>query len=692
MGSVRSIRNEQLIKLHQVSNESGPKLRARVGLVQINNSFSGQNYLPYSAACLQAYVKEHMDPTSEVSFLPMIYKRSPVREIVEALLSADVVGFSVYVWNANISLEIARRLRKERPNIVIVFGGPHVPDKAETFLRTNSFIDIVVHNEGEQSFLKILDVIDTRDWEGTTGTSFLDKKNRFVRTEPTPRMRDLGLLPSPFLNGIFDQLIEENPAEKWIGLWETNRGCPFQCTFCDWGSATAAKVNQFDLERLYLELDWFVDKKIEYIFVCDANFGSLKRDIDISKRVAELRAQTGFPQGFSVQSTKNATERAYVTQKILAEAGLNKGVALSMQSLHASTLENIKRANISLDTYLELASRFTRDKIETYSDLILGLPGETYESYLSGIDQLIQSGQHNRIQFNNLSILPNAEMGDPEYLSKFQMETVTSEIINIHGSRETLDDDVLETQEVVISTFSMDREHWRKARSLSWMIAFLYFDKVAQIPIILFNELTGLGFTKIFDAFMHVNQADHPILHRIIEFFDKEANSIQMGGAEYSYSKDWLGIYWPADEYVFIELTQDNNLADLYSELLSVLLGLGSDGLDQLGKRALEEASLLNLSLISQPFEKGTDTVDCSFNLIEVWRGICEGEPVPLAEIPTAYQIDRDLRSYSDFNTWCREIVWWGNKKGAYLNPVLCVQSRSSYTQGGFDSELAGHF
>ena len=106
---------------------------------------------------------------------------------------------------------------------------------------------------------------------------------------------------------------------------------------------------RFEQDRLFLELEWFVEHKIEYIFVCDANFGSQKRDVEIAQHVAELRGKTGYPQGFSVQSTKNATERAYVTQKILADAGLNKGVALSMQSLDAVTLQNIKRDNISLD-------------------------------------------------------------------------------------------------------------------------------------------------------------------------------------------------------------------------------------------------------------------------------------------------------------------------------------------------------
>jgi radical SAM superfamily enzyme YgiQ (UPF0313 family) len=291
-----------------------------VGLVQINNSFSGQNYLPYSVACLRAFMEAHAPDPGRYTFLPLLYKRMPVRDIVAQMRAADVVGFSTYVWNANISLEAARRLKSERPEIVIVFGGPQVPDKPEQFLRQHRFIDIAVHNEGERSFLALAERLPGRNWEGLTGVSYLAADGSFVKAPATERIRDLAEVPSPFMNGSFDQLTASNPEEKWIGLWETNRGCPFQCTFCDWGSATAAKVNKFELERLYQELDWFARKKIEYIFVCDANFGIQKRDVEIAEHVAGIRKRTGFPQGFSVQNTKNATERAYLTQKILADA------------------------------------------------------------------------------------------------------------------------------------------------------------------------------------------------------------------------------------------------------------------------------------------------------------------------------------------------------------------------------------
>ena len=246
-----------------------------------------------------------------------------------------------------------------------------------------------------------------------------------------------------------------HPQERWLLLWETNRGCPFSCTFCDWGSATAAKVYQFDLPRLFAELDWMGDHKIEFIFCCDANYGILTRDLDITEYAVQVKERTGYPQALSVQNTKNATERAYKVQKTLAEAGLNKGVTISLQSLDAPTLEAVKRRNISAESFMELQRRFTQDSIETYSDMILAMPEETYDTFVDGINQVIENGQHNRIQFNNLSILPNAEMGDPDYQKRYGMEVVQTKIINIHGSLTA--DEVQEYQELVVATTSMPR-------------------------------------------------------------------------------------------------------------------------------------------------------------------------------------------------------------------------------------------
>jgi radical SAM superfamily enzyme YgiQ (UPF0313 family) len=674
----------------QVSAASPPGLAGsidrplKIGLVQINNSFSGQNYLPYSIALLQTYVQKFSPNPARYEFLTPLYKRIRIADAVEQLKEADLVGFSTYVWNGRISLEIARRLKEIKPGIIIMFGGPHVPDQPEEFMRANRQIDLAVHNEGERTFLKLLDSYpDRAAWETMAGVSMVKPDGSFVRNPNIDRVRDLDEIPSPFLEGAFDSIMKANPNESWIGLWETNRGCPFRCTFCDWGSATAGKVTKFGDERLFAEADWFAEKKIEYIFCCDANFGIQKRDVDIANYVAGVKKKTGYPVALSVQNTKNATERAYLTQKILSDAGLNKGVALSMQSVDMPTLEAIKRDNISLNTYMELQRRFTRDKVETYSDLILGLPGETYESFVKGVDLLMENGQHNRIQFNNLSILPNAEMGSPEYQKKYGMVTVESKIINIHGERVELDDDVPEVQDLVIATASTPLADWRRTRNFCWMTALLHFDKLFQIPLILAHGISGIAYRDMIEAFLQADPKRYPMIAEINAFFESESQSIQKGGAEYVFSKEYLNIFWPADEYIFVKLTHEGRFDAFYQEagkLLAETIAARHAGLPM---DVIDEAIKLNHALVHQPFAKTNLKVKLKYDLLDYWNKVRGGEQALLREQPMVIEIDRTSKPYDDFQKWCREIVWWGNKKGAYLY---------SPTATAITQELAGHY
>jgi len=656
----------------------------KVGLVQINNSFSGQNYLPYSIALLQTYVQKFAVNPGLYEFLTPLYKRVRIADAVDALKGADLVGFSTYVWNGRISLEIARRLKALKPGIVIVFGGPHVPDQPEDFLRANPQIDLAVHNEGERTFLKLLEAWPDRDaWASLAGVSMVKADGSFVRNPNIDRVRDLDEIPSPFLEGAFDSIMAANPSESWIGLWETNRGCPFRCTFCDWGSATAGKVTKFGEERLFREVDWFAAKKIEYIFCCDANFGIQKRDVDIANYVADIKKQTGYPVALSVQNTKNATERAYLTQKILSDAGLNKGVALSMQSVDMPTLEAIKRDNISLNTYMELQRRFTKDKVETYSDLILGLPGETYESFVRGVDQLMENGQHNRIQFNNLSILPNAEMGDPAYQKKYGMVTIESKIINIHGERVELDDDVPEVQDLVIATASTPLADWRRTRNFCWMTALLHFDKLFQIPLILAHGISGIAYRDMIEAFMHADAGRYPMIAEINAFFEGEARSIQQGGSEYVFSKEYLNIYWPADEFIFVKLTAEGKFDAFYAEAGKLLAETVTARHAGLPMDVIEDAIKLNHALVHQPFAKTNLAVKLRYDILDYWHKVRTGEQALLRQQPMLVEVDRTAKPYDDFQKWCREIVWWGNKKGAYLY---------SPTAREITPELAGHY
>ena len=186
---------------------------------------------------------------------------------------------------------------------------------------------------------------------------------------------------------------------------------------------------------------------------------------------------------------------------------MHKSVNLAMQSMSATALKEIKRDNISLNDYKDLQKRFISDGIPTYSDLIIGLPGDTLKSFKHSVNELISIGQHYRIQFNNLSILPNAEMATPEYLERNQIKTSEIPIVNMHGSLDDEPEDgVKESQEMVISTKDMPTPDWIKTRTFATITEFYYFNKMLlKNSILLINKLTKIKFSSIFESFHSIN-------------------------------------------------------------------------------------------------------------------------------------------------------------------------------------------
>lgn len=674
-----------------LSMDSIVSRKTKIGLVQINNSFSGQSYFPYSVGILQAYAQQHLLRPDDFEFLLPIYSRISVDYAVEQLLHADLVGFSLYVWNNRISLQIAARLKAKKPEVIIFCGGPHVPDRAEEFLRNNPFVNIACHGEGEKVFVSILENAPDGNLDKVPSISYLTKGGVFMQTQRAGRIKDLAAVPSPFLEGTFVPLIQAYPDENWIAVWETNRGCPFSCTFCDWGSAVAAKVNSWDLGRLYREIEWFADHKIEFIFCADANFGILPRDVDIASRCAEVKQQRGFPQAISVQNTKNATERSYQVQKILSDAGLNKGVVVSLQSVDEKTLKAIKRDNINLETFHEIQRRFSAQGVETMTDLILGLPDETYDSFANGVSKVIESGQHNRIQFNNLSILPNAEMGSQDYQERYGMQVVETEVVNIHGELIDSDREVTETQQLVVATHAMPKADWVRTRAFCWMAGLLHFDKVLQIPLVIVQKLCAVSYRELIEVFSDgtfagLNGATpgmFPVLAEIREFFNAKAKDIQGGGREYCHSRDWLNIWWPADEYILIKLCVDNKLEQFYMEATAAFELLLKSKALLVDPCIIAEAIHLNRSLLKTPFQTEDLDLQLSFNIWEYYRAAVLGTPIALESTPSNYHVDRTGECWNTWEDWYRKVIWYGNKKGAYLYSNAPVEP---------EIQLAGHF
>ncbi|PIQ27863.1 hypothetical protein COW36_08595 [bacterium (Candidatus Blackallbacteria) CG17_big_fil_post_rev_8_21_14_2_50_48_46] len=617
----------------------------KIGLVQINSN--AMNYLPYSVGLLQAYAQEHASQPDIFEFLIPIHKPVSLAQARWYFREADLVGFSTYMWNVKRTLAIAQAVKETNPQALIVLGGPQVPDRAEKFLRENPFIDLCVHGEGEAVFLHILEQLETRDWQTIAGISYL-KQNQFVYQAPGARIKDINQIPSPYLKGIFEPLIRSQiKPTKWSAMWETNRGCPFSCSFCDWGSAVQSKIYSFDLERLNQEIDWFVKYQLEFVFCCDANFGILPRDVELARQLAATKKEWGYPRLMSFQNAKNATERVYEIQTLLYGAELNSEVTLSMQSIDPHTLESIRRENISLESFKVLQQRFTRDGIITYTDIIVGLPGESYDSFAEGINTLLGQGQHSCIKFHNLAILPNAEMGHPDYIAKYGLETVEVPLANAHRKPEEAIDGIEETQELVIGSKSMSREDWVRTRVFAWVTGLFHFRKEwLQLPFILLANQAGISYRESLEWLIQAPER-FPLLHAGIQFLIQKARSIQAGDYEFVMGEGEWAVFWLADEYLFINWILAGQVDQVYAESEAWLKELLKQRNTEFSEELLSQAIALSRLAFDLDMKPGPFEITLDWNLWDYYQGILKGEPVELRQIKSSYLKDWEGKPFT---------------------------------------------
>jgi hypothetical protein len=190
----------------------------------------------------------------------------------------------------------------------------------------------------------------------------------------------VNILPSPYLTGVFDAFT----AVREDAMVETNRGCPYGCTFCDWGSATLSKIRKFDLERVLEELEWLARHGFQRIGLCDANFGIFERDLTIARHVARLREEHGVPRTLAINYAKNNQSRLEPIVQTLSEASIFSFGVLSTQSMDAQTLSTIRRSNIKPERYDELAFAMRKAGLPLFAELMVLLPGQTLKSFKDG--------------------------------------------------------------------------------------------------------------------------------------------------------------------------------------------------------------------------------------------------------------------------------------------------------------------
>ena len=503
-----------------------------------------ENYwLPYSVGCLWSYCSQFDDITDNYQLQRLIFKREDPDELVAGLDNPFLCAFSCFIWNEQYNLHVAQKVKQAYPNCVIEFGGPQA---SKSMLDKHDFIDcVMLGGDGEENFLDLL--------------RLLHKEEEYPRLYERSRMTNLDM-PSPYQAGIFDTIVAENPDVTWASMLESNRGCPHRCTYCDWGGTTYGKVQQFGLQRVIEDIDWMVNNRVGYIFLTDANFGMFgERDIYLAGLLREAgQNPKSRIDDIVIQYSKNSNENVFKVAEALGEF-CKRGITISAQSMNQPTLKAVKRKNLSIKNYaqhMELAKKY---KVRTYTEMILGLPEETLESWKEGFATILENGQHESIDIWFCQVFGNTELNSALSREVYGIETVKAE--DYLSFTNTKHSNITEIVEIINKTNTMSTEDIVEAYLYSWMIVQFHINGFSQLISKYYRNIKNISYREFYDKlFEHVKNDPklfgdhyHSLYNRLYEYMStgKVTYDGDTGHSlELSMAHDF-NVFWDNKQYVF---------------------------------------------------------------------------------------------------------------------------------------------
>jgi radical SAM superfamily enzyme YgiQ (UPF0313 family) len=401
----------------------------------------------------------------------------------------NIIGFSNYLWSLEISLAFARRIKQIFPKVITVFGGPNypiIPHEQKEFLTNHPEIDFYIKREGEMAFANLVSNLTNVDFQKELvsdellSVDFIRKNKTIQISETIDRIHDLTNIPSPYLDGKMDEFFDG----KFQPIIQTNRGCPFSCTFCVEGELYYNRVNRSNPEKIDKELEYIAKKMksvrekggVNNLHIVDSNFGMYNWDIKTCEAIAHCQDKYDWPEYISVNTGKNNKE------KVLNAANLVRGairLSGSVQTLDPQTLKNIKRSNISTDKLMDLAIESSEMNADSRSEIILCLPGETKQSHFNTIKTIIDAG-FNRVDSYQLMMLPGTDLSTDETKKKYEMSLRYRVLPRDFGYYSILGKTIhaAEIEEVCISTNTLSFEDYLDCRKMHLIVQTIYNNEI----------------------------------------------------------------------------------------------------------------------------------------------------------------------------------------------------------------------
>ena len=409
---------------------------------------------------------------NKFDFLEPIIRKTELTD--QYLLDSEILMVSLYAWNRNTTLNYIKKYKELNPTGIIVAGGPHImPNDHHEF-------NYVITHEAETCIHLIVDKICGDNIDRIPCTRSNNLSEYFL-----DRCTDFSISPYLYQRTAIENLKSKFKNLNLSAIIETNRGCPYGCTFCDWGQATLSKIRQRPLDIVEEEINFLAELEPNYVYLADANFGILPRDVDIAKTIADVKNKTGHPKNMYVSYSKNNLDRNYEIAKILFESGSIQNYTFSLQHTDDEILKNIDRKNASYIKLKKLSENLLENKIPTFTQLIIGNPGDTLEKWQQCLFDVLKLNLHEEIRLYYFCVLPGAPAAAPEYIDKFKLKFSSVNYFNQSSIEKNAD----QMSEIVVESISFTHKDW---------IEMNIFGRLIQ-------ACHDLGLVKVIAIYLHNN-------------------------------------------------------------------------------------------------------------------------------------------------------------------------------------------
>jgi radical SAM superfamily enzyme YgiQ (UPF0313 family) len=485
-----------------------------------------------------------------------------VEDLEQAIHDAppDILGLSNYPWNFSLGLEFFRMVRELSPRTIRVMGGPNFSledDLRDKFIKRYQSIDFYSYLEGEEAFAGLVTRaletgLDRDKMKSTPIDGFIHRVSdtEAMKGSLLSRRRDLDEIPSPYLTGLMDKFFDG----KLSPMLETNRGCPFSCTFCHEGNQLISKVNFFSIDRVKAELD-YVAKAVEkapilstHLMFADPNFAMYERDFEIVEHIEKIQQKQNWPRSIFASTGKNKKERI---AKALRKLNGTMSMWMSVQSMDPVVLHEIQRDNISTSQMISLASVYEELGLPTFSELILGLPGDSYERHVNSISQVVDAGI-NVVEVYSCMLLNGTKLISPISRATHKIgshfRVLPCDFAKLRNGRVAV-----EIEEVITSTSTLTFEDYQEARKLHFMVAVVY---------------NGGGLIPLLRLMRQKKVPIVQLLQKLVKNIDRASVSVQE--IFQSFVQMTKGELWKSEEELRAYIYKDNN----YDKLLKGEIGI----------------------------------------------------------------------------------------------------------------------